>query len=96
VHAPAQNAGRRHRAAHLHEAHETPILVLGGRARMRYGEGLSQELEVATGDFLYIPAGMPHQRFNAGDEPCRAVIARTDPNSAPAPDEDQLHQTGFL
>jgi uncharacterized RmlC-like cupin family protein len=23
---------------------------------------------------------MPHQPFNAGDEPCRAVIARTDPN----------------
>ena len=42
--------------------------------------GLSQELEVGTGDFLYIPAGMPHQPFNAGDEPCRAVIARTDPN----------------
>jgi hypothetical protein len=42
--------------------------------------GLSQELEVATVDFLYIPAGMPHQPFNAGDEACRAVIARTDPN----------------
>ena len=65
---------------HLHEAHETAILVLSGRAKMRYGEGLSQELEVGTGDFLYIPAGMPHQPFNAGDEPCRAVIARTDPN----------------
>ena len=65
---------------HLHEAHETAILVLSGRARMRYGEGLREELEVASGDFLYIPAGMPHQPFNAGDEPCTAVIARTDPN----------------
>ena len=65
---------------HLHEAHETAILVLDGRARMRYGEGLSQELEVASGDFLYIPPGMPHQPFNASDEPCRAVLARTDPN----------------
>ena len=66
--------------AHLHEAHETAILVLSGRAKMRYGEGLSQELEVGTGDFLHIPAGMPHQPFNAGDETCKAVIARTDPN----------------
>jgi uncharacterized RmlC-like cupin family protein len=66
--------------AHLHEAHETAILILSGRARMRYGEGLGEELEVGTGDFLYIPAGMPHQPFNPGDEPCRAVIARTDPN----------------
>jgi uncharacterized RmlC-like cupin family protein len=65
---------------HLHEAHETAILVLSGRAGMRYGEGLQEELEVGDGDFLYIPAGMPHQPFNPSDEPCRAVIARTDPN----------------
>ena len=65
---------------HLHEAHETAILVLEGRARMRYGDGLSEELEVGSGEFLYIPAGMPHQPFNPSDEPCRAVIARTDPN----------------
>jgi uncharacterized RmlC-like cupin family protein len=65
---------------HLHEAHETAILVLDGRARMRYGEGLAEEIEVASGDFLYIPAGMPHQPFNASDAPCTAVVARTDPN----------------
>jgi uncharacterized RmlC-like cupin family protein len=65
---------------HLHEAHETAILVLSGRAGMRYGEGLQEELQVGDGDFLYIPAGMPHQPFNASDEPCRAVVARTDPN----------------
>ena len=66
---------------HLHEAHETAILVLKGRARMRYGEGLADELEVSTGDFLYIPAGMPHLPLNASEtEPCVAVLARTDPN----------------
>jgi uncharacterized RmlC-like cupin family protein len=65
---------------HLHESHETAILMLDGRARMRYGERLAEELEVQAGDFLYIPAGMPHQPFNAGEETARAVIARTDPN----------------
>ena len=65
---------------HLHEAHETAILVLEGCARMRYGDGLAEELEVSSGDFLYIPAGVPHQPFNASDQPCRAVVARTDPN----------------
>jgi uncharacterized RmlC-like cupin family protein len=65
---------------HLHERHETAILVLSGRARMRYGEGLAKELEVQAGDFLYIPPGMPHQPFNASDEVARAVLARTDPN----------------
>jgi uncharacterized RmlC-like cupin family protein len=65
---------------HLHESHETAILVLSGRARMRYGDDMAEELEVRAGDFLYIPPGMPHQPFNASDEPARAVIARTDPN----------------
>jgi uncharacterized RmlC-like cupin family protein len=66
---------------HLHEAHETAIYVLTGRARMRYGEGLAETLEVSSGDFLYIPPGMPHLPSNASDsEPCTAVIARTDPN----------------
>jgi uncharacterized RmlC-like cupin family protein len=65
---------------HLHEAHETAIYMLGGRAKMRYGEGFGRELEIQAGDFLYIPAGMPHQPFNASDsEPATAVIARTDP-----------------
>ncbi len=66
---------------HLHEAHETGILALSGRAKMRYGEGLSQELEVGT------PAtsstsrpGCRTSRSTAGDETCKAVIARTDPN----------------
>jgi uncharacterized RmlC-like cupin family protein len=65
---------------HLHESHETAILMLSGTARMRYGDDLTHELEITQGDFLYIPPGMPHQPFNASDEPCRAVIARTDPN----------------
>jgi uncharacterized RmlC-like cupin family protein len=65
---------------HLHENHETAILMLSGRARMRYGDDFGEELEVQAGDFLYIPPGMPHQPFNASDEIARAVIARTDPN----------------
>jgi uncharacterized RmlC-like cupin family protein len=67
--------------AHLHEAHETAIYVLSGEAGMRYGHDLDQELTVRAGDFLYIPAGVPHQPYNlSGTEPCSAVLARTDPN----------------
>jgi uncharacterized RmlC-like cupin family protein len=66
---------------HLHESHETAIYVISGRAEMRYGEGLKERLEVASGEFLYIPAGMPHLPSNpSADEPCTAVLARTDPN----------------
>jgi uncharacterized RmlC-like cupin family protein len=66
---------------HLHEHHETAIYVLHGRSEMRYGEGLREHLEVGAGQFLFIPAGMPHQPFNPSDrEACVAVLARTDPN----------------
>jgi uncharacterized RmlC-like cupin family protein len=67
--------------AHLHENHETAIYVLSGEAEMWFGEELSEYLIVAAGDFLFIPAGMPHLPANASETtPCVAVLARTDPN----------------
>ncbi len=67
--------------AHLHEGHETAIYVLSGQAQMWHGDGLREHLTVRTGDFLYIPAGVPHLPANASEtEPCVAVLARTDPN----------------
>ena len=48
---------------------------------MWYGDNLEQHLVARAGDFLYIPAGMPHQPYNLSDvESCVAPIARTDPN----------------
>jgi uncharacterized RmlC-like cupin family protein len=67
--------------AHLHANHETAIYVLSGTVEMWYGEVLQQHLTVRAGDFLYIPAGMPHLPANGSPtEPCIAVIARTDPD----------------
>ena len=67
--------------AHLHEHHETAIYVLSGASTTWYGEGLREYVTVSAGEFLYIPAGMPHLPANASDtEPCVAVLARTDPN----------------
>ena len=67
--------------AHLHEDHETAIYVLQGEAEMWFGEDLQEYLTVKAGDFLYIPAGMPHLPGNpSATEPCVAVLARTDPN----------------
>jgi uncharacterized RmlC-like cupin family protein len=66
--------------AHLHEDHETAIYVLSGEAEMLYGEDLAEHLTVRSGEFLYIPAGMPHLPMNRTDEPVTAVLARTDPN----------------
>jgi uncharacterized RmlC-like cupin family protein len=67
--------------AHLHENHETAIYVMSGEAEMRYGEGLRERMTIRAGEFLYIPAGMPHLPYNTSEtEPCVAVLARTDPN----------------
>jgi uncharacterized RmlC-like cupin family protein len=69
-----------HAKAHLHENHETAIYVLSGEGTMWYGDNLSECLTVKAGEFLYIPAGVPHLPANLTDEPVVAVLARTDPN----------------
>ncbi|MCP8941148.1 cupin domain-containing protein [Alsobacter sp. SYSU M60028] len=67
--------------AHFHEAHETAVYVLSGVSGMWYGEGLAEHMEARAGDFIYIPAGVPHLPYNPSrTEPCTAVISRTDPN----------------
>ena len=65
---------------HYHEAHETAIFVLEGAAEMRHGPKLEQVMRVEAGDFVYIPAGIPHQPYNPTGSLIRAVLARTDPN----------------
>jgi uncharacterized RmlC-like cupin family protein len=65
---------------HLHEAHESAVFVIEGTAGMRHGPALEHVDTVAAGDFVFIPAGVPHQPFNPTDQPVRALIARTDPN----------------
>src|SRR4051794_29417677 len=50
---------------HLHENHETAIYVIAGESEMWYGEGLKQHLTVKAGEYLYIPAGMPHLPANS-------------------------------
>lgn len=71
--------GRGH--AHLHEHHESAVYVISGQVEMWYGENFQQYATVEAGDFVYIPAGVPHLPANRSTtDPCIAVIARTDPN----------------
>ena len=65
---------------HYHEAHETAIYMLEGASEFRHGPNLENLDRVEAGDFIYIPAGVPHQPFNPTDKPARALIARTDPS----------------
>ena len=65
---------------HFHEAHETAIFVLEGTGAMRHGHDLEQTMQFQAGDFVFIPAGIPHQPYNPSDGIIRAVLARTDPS----------------
>ncbi len=65
---------------HTHRGYETSIYLLQGRVETRYGEGLAQSVVSEAGDFLFIPAGVPHEAINlSATEPARAIVARNDP-----------------
>jgi uncharacterized RmlC-like cupin family protein len=66
--------------AHLHEDHESSIFIISGRGEFWWGERLEHHEVVEAGDFIHIPAGVPHLPANLSDAPVEAVIARTDPN----------------
>lgn len=83
--------------AHKHASHETAIHVLSGCSGMWFGERLEEHMSSGPGDFVYIPADMPHLPYNASDtESCVAVIARTDPNEQESvvllPELDSIHR----
>lgn len=66
---------------HLHQDHESAIYTLEGAVEMLYGEQLEQHIRVEPGDYLHIPAGVPHCPWNPSpDVVARAIIARTDAN----------------
>jgi uncharacterized RmlC-like cupin family protein len=66
---------------HFHKDYETAIYILKGRIETRYGKRLRRSLINTTGDFLFIPAGVPHQPFNLSDtEAAEAIVARNDAN----------------
>ena len=82
--------------AHKHENHETAIYILSGISEMWYGDRLEHHAVCRAGDFVYIPANVPHLPFNpSASEPCIAVISRTDPNEQESvvllPQLDLLH-----
>lgn len=61
--------------------YETAIYLLEGRVETRYGPGLAQSVFNQAGDFIFIPANLPHQPINLSTtDPARAIVARDDPN----------------
>ena len=66
---------------HFHKGFETAIYLLEGRVETLYGEGLQQSVINEAGDFIFIPANVPHQPRNLSNtEAAIALVARNDPN----------------
>jgi uncharacterized RmlC-like cupin family protein len=70
--------------------------ALSGESGCWSGEKLEEHLTVRAGDFVYIPADVPHLPYNPSTtENFVAVIARTDPNEQESvvlmPELDDIH-----
>jgi uncharacterized RmlC-like cupin family protein len=69
-----------HAIPHVHVDHETAIYVLEGDVLTRWGTQLEHEVRSVTGEFLYIPPGVPHEAINLSSvAEARAIIARDSP-----------------
>lgn len=67
--------------AHRHLGSESAIYLLSGTVKTFYGPCLERSVINRSGDFLFIPAGVPHQPVNlSATQPAIAIVARNDPN----------------
>lgn len=62
---------------HLHHGIETAVYVIEGEAEMHFGDGLRDLVRARAGEYVYIPADVPHLVVNRSGAPCRALVAHT-------------------
>ncbi|MEP7292893.1 MAG: cupin domain-containing protein [Chloroflexota bacterium] len=71
---PAGSKSTRH-----YHPFETAVYVISGKARSFFGPNDERWVDVAAGDFIYIPAGMIHSTENTGDTPVEYILSRAAP-----------------
>ena len=70
--------------AHVHKGYESAVYLIQGRVETRFGDSLKKSVVNEAGDFIFIPADVPHQPRNLSEtEPAIAIVARN------APDEQE-------
>ena len=68
--------------AHVHELHESAFLLLSGDNVELWTGNELQHCEVAhAGDYLFIPANVPHVAVNRGSEPAVFIGCRNEPSA---------------
>ena len=61
---------------HHHGEAETAAYVLKGRIRVYFGEDFKESVEGGPGDFIFVPAHLPHIEGNPYDDEAEAVLSR--------------------
>jgi mannose-6-phosphate isomerase-like protein (cupin superfamily) len=56
---------------HVHPHTDEAFYVAAGEAKFLLGD---REVRVTTGGFVFVPRGMPHTAWNAGDDPLLGLI----------------------
>jgi uncharacterized RmlC-like cupin family protein len=65
-------------AIHHHGEQHTIAYVLSGSSYVRWGEHGEFDATLHAGDFLYVPAWLPHQEINpASDLPFQWIVVRS-------------------
>jgi uncharacterized RmlC-like cupin family protein len=63
--------------AHLHRGIETAVYVIDGETEMYFGDRLQERIVARAGEYVYVPADMPHLVLNRSAALCRALVAHT-------------------
>lgn len=68
--------------AHLHARHESAFYLLSGEAvELCTGEHLEHRETAGAGDYLFIPANVPHVAVNRGATPAVFIGVRNEPTA---------------
>ncbi len=62
---------------HLHRGIETAVYILEGECEMHYGERLEHLLRGRAGEYVFVPADMPHLVMNRSGAKCVALVAHS-------------------
>lgn len=71
---PGTHPGRPIAGLHLHRSDDEAWFVLEGRLGFQVGEG---QREVAAGDSILVPRGIPHSFWNPAPEPVQYLLVMT-------------------
>ena len=84
-------------AAHHHGEADSGIYIVSGHPRFAFlDDGEERSLDAAPGDFVYVPAWVPHREENPStEEPAIVVLARSTPEEIVVNLRDLWDTTGI-